>query len=39
MGVSRWVARFDRAKRLTLYAFLVEGLTMGVGVALFIHRR
>ncbi len=39
IGVSWWVARFDRAKRLTSYAFLVEGLTMGFGVvALFIRR-
>lgn len=30
IGVSRLVARFDRAKRLISYAFLVEGLTFGV---------
>lgn len=40
IGISWWVARFDRAKRFTSYAFLVEGLTMGGAVAaLFIHRR
>jgi hypothetical protein len=39
IGVSRWVARFNRAKKLTSYAFLVEGVTLGFGiVALFIHR-
>ena len=34
MGVSRWVARFDRAKKLTSYALLVEGLTLGIGIVL-----
>jgi len=43
MGVSRWVARFDRAKKLTSYALLLEGLTLGLPigafiVALFLHR-
>ena len=40
IGVSRLVAQFDRAKRLVSYAFLIEGLTLGIGVvvALFIHR-
>jgi hypothetical protein len=37
IGVSRLVARFDRAKRLVSYAFLIEGLTLGIAVALFIH--
>ena len=37
MGVSRFVARFDRAKRLVSYALLVEGLTLGIAVAFFIH--
>jgi hypothetical protein len=32
--VSRLVARFDRAKRLTSYALLIEGLTLGIAVAL-----
>jgi hypothetical protein len=43
MGMSRFVARFDRAKRLASYALLVEGLTLalavaGFAVAVFIHR-
>jgi hypothetical protein len=37
MGVSRLVARFDRARRLVGYALLVEGLTFIIGVALVIH--
>jgi len=37
MGFSRLVARFDRAKKLTSYALLVEVLTLGVAVALLIH--
>lgn len=37
MGVSRLVARFDRAKRFVLYAFLIEGLTLAIAVALVIH--
>jgi hypothetical protein len=32
--VSRLVARFDRAKKLTLYALLIEGLTLGIAIAL-----
>ena len=36
MGISRFAARFDRAKRLTSYALLVEGLTLGLLVAYFI---
>ena len=38
MIASRLVARFDRAKKLANYALLIEGLTMGVGVALVILR-
>lgn len=38
IGVSRIVARFDRAKRLVSYALLIEGLTMAVGIALLIRR-
>jgi len=43
MGISRFAARFDRAKRLTSYALLVEGLTLvllvaGFIVEMFIHR-
>jgi hypothetical protein len=38
IGVSRLVARFDRAKKLTSYALLIEGLTLGIAVALFIRR-
>ena len=37
IGVSRLVARFDRAKRLVSYAFLIEGLTLAIAVALVIH--
>jgi hypothetical protein len=37
MGISRIVARFDRAKRFTSYALLIEGLTLAIGVALVIH--
>jgi hypothetical protein len=43
MGISRFAARFDRAKRLTSYALLIEGLTLVVlpvafMVAAFIRR-
>jgi hypothetical protein len=43
MGISRFAARFDRAKRFATYALLVEGLTLalavaGLAVAFFIHR-
>jgi len=37
MGISRLVAQFDRAKRFASYAFLIEVLTLGIAVALFIH--
>jgi hypothetical protein len=37
VGVSRLVARFDRAKRLISYALLVEGLTLATAVVLLIH--
>jgi hypothetical protein len=37
MGISRMVARFDRAKRFASYALLIEGLTLVIAVALFIH--
>jgi hypothetical protein len=37
MGVSRLVARFDRAKRFASYALLIEGLTVTIAVALLIH--
>ena len=33
MGISRFAARFDRAKRLASYALLVEGLTVALAVA------
>ena len=36
LAVSRLLARFDRAKRLTLYALLIEVATFVVMVALFI---
>jgi len=37
MGISRLVARFDRAKRFASYALLIEGLTLVIAVALLIH--
>lgn len=37
MGISRLVARFDRAKRFASYALLIEGLTLVITVALVIH--
>ena len=37
IGISRLVARFDRAKRLVSYALLIEGLTIATAVALLIH--
>jgi hypothetical protein len=37
IGISRLVARFDRAKRLASYALLIEGLTIGAAVALLFH--
>ena len=37
IGVSRWMARFDRAKKLTFYALLIEVLTLGIAVALLFH--
>jgi hypothetical protein len=37
MGISRLVARFDRAKRFTSYALLIELLNLGASIALFIH--
>ena len=37
MGVSRLVARFDRARKLVSYALLVEGLTLATAVVLLIH--
>jgi hypothetical protein len=37
IGISRLVARFDRAKRMVSYALLIEGLTIGAAVALLIH--
>jgi hypothetical protein len=35
MVISRFAARFDRAKRLASYALLIEGLTLGLPVAYF----
>jgi hypothetical protein len=37
MGVSRLVARFDRAKRFASYALLIEGLTLAIALVLVIH--
>jgi hypothetical protein len=36
MGISRFAARFARAKRLASYALLIEGLTLALPVAAFI---
>jgi len=43
MGISRFAARFDRARKLTSYALLIEGLTLvlpvvAFTVAIFIRR-
>jgi hypothetical protein len=38
IAFSRLVARFDRAKRLTLYALLIEGLSFGIALALWFRR-
>jgi hypothetical protein len=37
MGISRLVARFDRAKRFASYALLIEGLTLAIAAGLVIH--
>lgn len=37
IGVSRLLARFEEAKRLTTYALLLEGVTLGVAIALWIR--
>ena len=37
IGISRLVARFDRAKRLVSYALLIEGATIVAALALLIH--
>ena len=37
IGISRLVARFDRAKRFASCALLIEGLTLVIAVALVIH--
>ena len=37
IGISRWVARFDRAKRFASWALLIEGLTFATAAALVIH--
>jgi hypothetical protein len=36
LGISRFLARFDRAKRLTLYALLIEVLTLALMAAMFL---
>jgi hypothetical protein len=38
IGVSRIVARFNLAKKLTVYALLIEGLTMAAWIVLLIRR-
>lgn len=37
LGMSRLMARFDRAKRLVSYALLTEGLTLAIAVFLVVH--
>ena len=37
IGISRWVARSDRAKRFASWALLIEGLTFATAVALVIR--
>jgi hypothetical protein len=37
IGISRMVARSDRAKRFASWALLIEGLTLALAVALVIH--
>ncbi len=39
IGVSRFFARFDSAKKLTTYALLIEGLTLGAGIAILLKHR
>ena len=39
IGLSRWFARFDQAKRLTAYALLVEGLSLAAAIALLLKHR
>jgi hypothetical protein len=36
IGVSRFLARFAQPKRLTSYALLIEGLTLGIAIALLL---
>ena len=35
IGISRWMARFDRAKKLTSWALVIEGVTLVIAVVLF----
>ncbi|HXC00377.1 MAG TPA: hypothetical protein VNU74_08250 [Terriglobales bacterium] len=37
IGVSRFVARFGRAKKLTSYALLIEGVSLGIAIALLVR--
>ena len=37
IGMSRLMARFDRAKRLTSYALTVEGTTFTVSIAMIVY--
>jgi hypothetical protein len=37
MGISRLMARFDRAKRITSYALLIEALTVVIAIVRVIH--
>jgi|SRR5450432_600483 len=38
MGISRWMARFDLAKKLTQWALVIESVTLGIAVVLFFVR-
>jgi hypothetical protein len=37
IGVSRFVARSGRAKKLTSYALLIEGVSLGIAIALLVR--
>jgi hypothetical protein len=34
IGISRWIARFDIAEKLTFRALVIEGVSLGVAVIL-----
>jgi hypothetical protein len=37
IGASRFLARFPQAKRLTSYALVIEGLTLGIAIAMWLR--